>query len=51
MNLIDDRDEMSHTYYFKMFETVIKQTNEKHLPCFGELHEKLAKADIDANSR
>ena len=51
MNLIDARNEMSHTYDFKRFEAVIKQTNEKRLPCFGELYGKLAKADIDANDR
>lgn len=51
MNLIEARNEMSHTYDFKRFEAVIKQTSEKYLPCFGELHEKLAEADIDANSR
>ena len=32
MNLIDARNEMSHTYDFKRFEAVIKQTNEKRLP-------------------
>ena len=51
MNLIDARNEMSHTYDFKRFEAVIKQTNEKYLPCFGELHEKLAEANSDANHR
>ena len=51
MNLIDARNEMSHTYDFKRFEAVIKQTNEKRLPCFGELHGKLAEADLDANDR
>ena len=50
MNLIDARNEMSHTYDFKRFEAVIKQTDEKYLQCFGELHEKLAEADIDANN-
>ena len=51
MNLIDVRNEMSRTYDFRRSEAVIKQTNEKYLPCFGELYEKLAEADIDANSR
>ena len=51
MNLIDARNEMSHTYDFKRFEAVIKQINEKYLLCFGELYEKLAEADIDANNR
>lgn len=50
MDLIDARNEMSHTYDFKRFEAVIKQTSEKYLPCLGELHEKLAEADIDANN-
>ena len=50
MNLMDARNEMSHTYDFKRFEAVIKQTNEKYLPCFGKLYEKLAEADIDANN-
>ena len=50
MNLIDARNEMSHTYDFKRFEAVIKQTNEKYLPCFGELHEKLAEANSDVNN-
>lgn len=50
MNLIDARNEMSHTYDFKRFEAVIKQTDEKYLQCFGELHEKLAEADIEANN-
>ena len=50
MSLIDARNEMSHTYDFKRFEAVIKQTNERHLPCLGELREKLAEADINANN-
>ena len=51
MNLIDSRNEMSHTYDFKRFEAVIKQINKKYLLCFGELYEKLAEANIDANNR
>ena len=51
MNLIDSRNEMSHTYDFKRFEAVIKKINKKYLPCFGELYEKLAEEDIDANNR
>ena len=50
MNLMDARNDISHTYDFGRFEAVIKQTDEKYLPCFGELHEKLAEANSDANN-
>lgn len=49
MNLLDARNEMSHTYNFKKFEEVIKQIDEKYIVCFGELYEKLAEEDIHAN--
>ena len=49
MNLLDARNEMSHTYNFKRFETVIEQIGEKYLSCFDELYEKLAEEDIHAD--
>ena len=50
MNLLDARNEMSHTYNLKKFEAVIKQIDEKYIRCFGDLYEKLAEEDIHANN-
>ena len=50
MELLDARNEMSHTYNFKRFEKVIEEIDKKYLSCFGELYEKLAEADLDADN-
>jgi len=41
MCALDSRNEMSHTYDFKKFETVIKQISARYLECFGQLYETL----------
>lgn len=41
MSALDDRNKMSHTYNFKVFEAVIEQIQSSYLSLFGELYESL----------
>ena len=47
LDLLDDRNKMSHTYDFENFELVAKNVANKYIFCFGELYEKLSQKILD----
>ena len=42
LDILDDRNRMSHVYDFTVFQEVIQQIAKEYITCFSELYEKLA---------
>ena len=47
LDLLDDRNKMSHTYNFENFELVSKNVADKYILRFGELYQKLSQRMLD----